>query len=62
MVPERFSEASLYPVGSKDREATTWSSGPGRQYKITAVLCEGAGAIFTKLCGGERHALKAKLR
>jgi len=27
---------------------TTWSGGPGRQFKITAVLCEGAGAIFTK--------------
>ena len=32
----------------EDRGATTWSGGPGRQFKITAVLCEGAGAILTK--------------
>jgi hypothetical protein len=31
-----------------DQGATTWSAGPGRQFKISAVLCEGAGAIFTK--------------
>lgn len=31
-----------------DRGETTWSGGPGRQFKITAVLCEGAGAIFTQ--------------
>ncbi len=31
-----------------DRGETTWSGGPGRQFKITAVLCEGAGAILTK--------------
>ncbi len=33
---------------SEDRGGTTWSGGPGQQFKITAVLCEGAGAIFTK--------------
>lgn len=33
---------------SEDRGTTTWSGGPSRQFKITAVLCEGAGAILTK--------------
>ena len=33
---------------SEDRGATTWSGGPSRQFKITGVLCEGAGAILTK--------------
>lgn len=31
-----------------DRGETTWSGGPGRQFKITSVLCEGAGAILTQ--------------
>lgn len=35
---------------------TTWSGGPSKQFKITAVLCEGAGEIFTQqenLASGE---------
>jgi hypothetical protein len=31
-----------------DRGATEWSGGPAQQFKITAVLCEGADAILTK--------------
>ncbi len=27
---------------------TTWSGGPHRQFGITAVLCEGGGALYTK--------------
>jgi len=49
---ERHDTADLIkPLKVREKESyggTSWTDGPHRQFGVTAVLCEGAGAFFTK--------------